>query len=72
MKPDALVVHVEKTSHPTACPTGILRVQRSKLFVLDLHNPEKKYYGVGSAWGLVNDVFGWNQDPRTTSIQIVH
>jgi len=70
--PAALVLQVEKSSHPQSYPKGALQVPRATLFVLELHNAVKSYLGMGTAVDFVSaHTFRRAPDPRTTTIHIM-
>ena len=70
--PAALVLEVQKSSHPQFYPKGVLQVPRATLFVLELHDSVKRYFGMGSAVDFVTGhTFRRTPDPRTTTIRIV-
>ena len=71
---DALVIHVSKTSHPKACPTGELRVPRARLYVLDVHKNRVRHRLADTASGVLaiaGRESGGGTGRSVTSIQVV-
>jgi hypothetical protein len=55
---DALLIQVSRSTNPVAYPKGPMRVPRTKLHVLDLHEKGFKYRAIGTALGFVAGAAG--------------
>jgi len=70
---DALSLDVSRTSHPQACPKGLLRVPRATLYVLDLHKNVIRYRVTDTTHDVLGavGVSANSPSPRTKTIRIV-
>jgi hypothetical protein len=70
---DALVIDVEKSSHPQAYPKGPLRVPRATLYVFELHKKGFKHRVTDTTLDVLGavGVSGDSADRNTTTIRVI-
>ena len=73
VQPDALVIDVEKSSHPQAYPKGSLRVPRATLYVFELHNKGFKHRVSDTTLDVLGavGVSGNSGNRDTTTIRVI-